>query len=334
MSWVTPRVVDVARADQTDPSTGPFLQDLTFAGPGFDRDADARTDPDLLPKLLADSATRVLPLRAGRFPVADAYADALALRSPRADDVDAPLAVYLGRARPGEDAAGADTAYVGVIEEAREGESGDGWAPLRPIAAGLAPEQAALAATLGALANWHATHVRCPRCGAPTTPVNAGWVRRCEADGSDHFPRTDPAVIVAVTDDDDRLLLARGVGYTSTGMSVLAGFLEPGETLAGAVAREVAEEVGLVVDRIEYLGDQPWPFPTGLMVGFRAHAVTTKLCLQDGEIEAARWWTKEEFAAALASGELHIAGRLSIARRLIEDWWGGPIDVPETSLRR
>lgn len=311
-------------------STAP-LQHLTFAGAGLDRDADRRADPDLLSRLLADPDTRVLALRGGRFPMAG---QRLALRPPTPEDAAADLVLYLGRTPTATGHGDDGTAYVGVVKAAHEGEDHTGWAPLRPIAAGLSPEEASLTATLSALANWHATHVCCPRCGAPTTPVNAGWVRRCEADGTDHFPRTDPAVIMAVVDDDDRLLLARGVGYTSTGMSVLAGFLEPGETLAAAVAREVGEEVGLRVDRVDYLGDQPWPFPTGLMVGFRAHALTTELRLQDGEIEAARWWSRADFAAALASGELHIPGRLSIARRLIEDWWGGPLDVPETSLRR
>ena len=158
--------------------------------------------------------------------------------------------------------------------------------------------------------------------------------RRCVADDSPHFPRTDPAVIMTVVDDDDRLLLARGRGFTTAGMSVLAGFVEPGESLAAAVAREVHEEVGVSVDQVEYLGDQPWPFPSSLMVGFRAHATSTALSLQDDEIESARWFTRAELVADLEAGVLAISGRLSIARRLIEEWFGGPIAAPEATLRR
>ncbi|WP_338089040.1 NAD(+) diphosphatase [Phycicoccus endophyticus] len=165
-------------------------------------------------------------------------------------------------------------------------------------------------------------------------PVLAGWVRRCPADGSDHYPRTDVAVIMAVVDDDDRLLLARGRGFRSGGMSVLAGFVEPGETLAAAVVREVGEEVGVEVEEVTYLGDQPWPFPSSLMVGFRARARSTALRLQEDEIAAARWFTRDELAAAVADGSLVIPGRVSIARRLLEHWYGGRLQAPDVSTMR
>lgn len=236
-------------------------------------------------------------------------------------------AAVVGVVDPGEPEAAGDPSAGGDVE-------GVTWRSLRSVAAQLPPGEASLAATMAALANWHLTHPRCPRCGQPTQPAQAGWIRACSEDGSQHFPRTDPAVIMAVVDEQDRLLLARGAGFTTSGMSVLAGFVEPGESLAGAVAREVAEEVGVTVVDVDYLGDQPWPFPTGLMIGFTARAVGTELRLQEGEIEAARWFTREEFAAALAEGSLHISGRLSIARRLIEHWYGEPLDVPERSLRR
>jgi NAD+ diphosphatase len=198
------------------------------------------------------------------------------------------------------------------------------------VGARLDPLGGALFAGTLALANWHRTHGHCPRCGARTEPVSAGWLRRCPHDGSDHYPRTDVAVIMAVVDDDDRLLLARNRGFRTGGMSVLAGFVEPGETLAAAVAREVGEEVGIGVDDVTYLGDQPWPFPSSLMVGFRAHAVETDLRLQADEIAAARWFTREELLAAVADGSVHLPGRVSIARRLLEHWFGGEIEAPET----
>ena len=161
----------------------------------------------------------------------------------------------------------------------------------------------------------------------------AGWIRRCPADGSEHYPRTDMAVIMAVVDADDRLLLARGKGFRGNGMSVLAGFVEPGESLAAAVAREVAEEVGVEVTDVTYLGDQPWPFPSSLMLGFTARALGTDLRLQAEEIEAARWFTRDELVAALADGSVVVSGRISISRRIIEHWFGGPLDAPEIPLR-
>lgn len=332
-----PRVGDVAPADRTDPPTDPRpasagLPGLVLTGAGTDRDGERRADPDLLPALLADPATRVLATRAGRLAMSEDETR-LRFRDPERQDAHR-LAIYLGRARGGDALGDGGTAYVGVVEETFATDPVEGWASLRSLAVVVPPAEAALAATLTALANWHATHVRCPRCGDPTAPVQSGWVRRCASDGSDHFPRTDPAVIMAVTDADDRLLLARGTGFTTTGMSVLAGFVEPGESLAGAVAREVHEEVGIGVTDVEYVADQPWPFPTGLMIGFRARARTTALRLQESEIEAARWFTRAEFRQALDDGELHIAGRVSIARRLIEDWWGGPLDVPDAPVRR
>ena len=136
------------------------------------------------------------------------------------------------------------------------------------------------------------------------------------------------AVIMAVVDADDRLLLARGKGFRGNGMSVLAGFVEPGETLAAAVAREVLEEVGIEVTDVTYLGDQPWPFPSSLMLGFTSRALDTRLRLQPEEIEAARWFTRDELAAAVADGSVAVSGRLSISRRIIEHWYGGPIDAP------
>ena len=138
---------------------------------------------------------------------------------------------------------------------------------------------------------------------------------------------------MSVIDEQDRLLLARGVGFAPQGMSVLAGFVEPGESLSAAVAREVHEEVGLRVSDVTYLGDQPWPFPSSLMIGFTARAVSTGLTLQESEIEEARWFTRDELGRAVADGSLRISRRISIARRLIEHWYGEEIDVAEATLR-
>ena len=191
----------------------------------------------------------------------------------------------------------------------------------------LDDEQISLVTTAVGLAHWHAAHLFCPRCGGPTQVVEAGWVRRCEADGIDHYPRTDPAVIMAVTDADDRLLLARNARRRGTTMmSVLAGFVEPGESLEAAVAREVMEEVGVPVTQVAFAGDQPWPFPASLMVGYTARATDTDLRLDPVEIDEAHWFDRTGFGTALGNGELTVPPRLSIARHLIEQWYGGPID--------
>ncbi len=302
------------------PRSGQPLPDLSFSG-SFERHAERRNEPGLLDRLLADETTAVLELRGGQAPVG--AGPALLLRPPRYGDGER-LAAYLGES--------GGTAYVLVAGPADD-RGAPGWSGLRAVGTQLGDLEAVLFATGLALWNWHSTHGHCPRCGAPTEVVQAGWVRHCPADDSLHFPRTDPAVIMSVVDDAERLLLAHGAGFTSSGMSVLAGFVEPGESLAAAVAREVLEEVGLVVHDVTYLGDQPWPFPASLMLGFTARADLGPLALQVEEIDAARWFSREELLAAVRAGEIHIPQRLSIARRLIEHWFGGPIEAPEVSLR-
>jgi NAD+ diphosphatase len=175
------------------------------------------------------------------------------------------------------------------------------------------------------LANWHASHTHCPLCGSRTEPDQAGWIRRCNRDGTEHYPRTDPAVIMTVTDAADRLLLARSPHWPAGRLSVLAGFVEPGESLEAAVAREVFEEVGLVVEQVRYLGNQPWPFPSSLMVGFTGRAVDTTLHLDHQEIAEAMWVTRRELAEMVLAGRFDISPTVSIARRMIEHWNGGPI---------
>jgi len=148
----------------------------------------------------------------------------------------------------------------------------------------------------------------------------------CPRDGSEHYPRTDPAVIMAVTDAADRLLLARSPHWPEGRLSVLAGFVEPGESLEAAVAREVFEEVGVVVEQIRYLGSQPWPFPSSLMVGFTSRAVDPTLHLDMEEIVEAVWVARTELGEMMRAGRFGISPTVSISRRIIEQWYGGPID--------
>ena len=302
------------------------LSNLTLAGAGLDRHAERRTDPSLAPDLLADPDTRVLELRGDRVAVEEAAAVSggtqLRLRPPEAADATR-LVLYLG-----EDGDG--TAYLAVVgDPLPEGaEPPAHLRTMRQVGADLEDVEAGMFATALALANWHAVHGFCARCGAPTAPAQAGWLRRCTVEGSEHYPRTDVAVIMSVVDEDDRLLMAQGAGWGTGRYSVLAGFLEPGESLAAAVAREVREEVGLEVHDVEYLGDQPWPFPTSLMVGFTARVSRVDeadLRLQDDEIADARWFTRDELRAAVAEGSVGVSARLSISRRLVEHWLGHEI---------
>lgn len=198
-----------------------------------------------------------------------------------------------------------------------------GWTGLRSVFATLDDTELVLAATAVALHTWHARHPRCPRCGAPTRPAQAGWSRVCTAEGSEHYPRTDPAVIMAVVDEDDRLLLGHAASWPQGRFSTLAGFVEPGESLEQAVRREVEEEAGVEVVAVEYVASQPWPFPASLMLGFRAHARSSPAVADGQEVTEALWVTRDELAARVASGEIGLPGRGSIARRLIEGWFGG-----------
>ena len=194
---------------------------------------------------------------------------------------------------------------------------------LRRVADRLHDRDADLAAAAVAMGFWHRSMRHCPQCGTVLEAEMAGWVLRCPEDGTEQFPRTDPAVIMAVRDAQDRLLLARNAHFPTGFHSVLAGFVEPGESLENAVVREVGEEVGVIVEEVEYMGSQPWPFPRSLMLGYRAWAAgSAELTLQDEEIAEARWFTREELAAALEADEIQLPGSASMGRALIDDWYG------------
>jgi NAD+ diphosphatase len=193
----------------------------------------------------------------------------------------------------------------------------DRWLDLREVGASLDDLDAGLLTTALALARWHDRHPHCSVCGAPTAVSHAGWVRRCPVDSSEHFPRTDPAVIMLVHDGGDRCVLGRQAAWPPRRYSILAGFVEPGESSEAAVAREVAEEVGLAVTDVAYAGSQPWPFPSSLMLGYTALAVgDLTLTLRDGELADAVWASRAE----LREGTLRLPPPLSIAHRILTDW--------------
>lgn len=290
------------------------LTDLALARAVVDRSADRRADDGWLARAYDDPGTRVLRLSGGAVAV---------LGEPSVLDLDT---------RP--DVAPASRFFLGLDEESvayfavtvGSPPPDDGtYRGLRDIGALLGDRDVGLLVHAVSLANWHATHTHCPRCGAPTHPEAAGHLRRCEADGSEHYPRTDPAVIMAVVDADDRLLLGRQATWHEGRFSTLAGFVEPGESLEAAVRREVAEEVGLRIGRVTYLGSQPWPFPSSLMLGFTAAAETVDVVRHDGEIAEARWYTRESMIDDIGAGRLLVSPTISIARRLIEHWYGGAL---------
>jgi NAD+ diphosphatase len=284
------------------------LANLALARTGVDRAAIRRTDEAWLAAAWEAPSTRVIRLAEGRVHVTGEPPE-LAFDGPR--DAASEQRIFLGI---DDD----DVAYFAVDVEA----AGEDFAGLRDVGAILSDRDAGLLVNAVALANWHATHRHCPRCGGPTVVVAAGHLRTCPADGSEHYPRTDPAVIMTVVDADDRVLLGSQAQWPDGRYSTLAGFVEPGESLEAAVRREVAEEVGVTVGEVHYLGSQPWPFPSSLMLGFLAHAETVDIELRDGEIAAARWFTRDELLAEVQAGRVRLSPKVSIARRLIENWYG------------
>jgi NAD+ diphosphatase len=193
---------------------------------------------------------------------------------------------------------------------------------LRAVGPLLDRDQGALLAYARGMMHWHARHRFCGVCGSPTESLEAGHVRRCSnaACGASHFPRTDPAVIMLVHDGGDRCILGRQKAWPPGMHSVLAGFVEPGESLEDAVRREVAEEVGIAVADVRYHSSQPWPFPASIMLGFTARALETDLRPSLDELETARWYTRAEMRASPENETFRLPRRDSIARRLVEDW--------------
>ena len=238
--------------------------------------------------------------------------------------------IYLGAALEGSDlAAGTEVVLIVLPVPVEPGTAGipsnAEWTGFRDIASVLNRTDTALFVEASAIANWHAGHTHCPRCGFPTTVEAGGWVRRCPQDGSEHYPRTDPAIIVTVVGPDGRLLLGGGGPVDAKNYSTLAGFVEPGESLEQAVVREIHEEVGVRVTGCQYLGSQSWPFPASLMLGFTAITTDTEAKPDGVEVTRARWFSREELQKAVLAGEITVSSRLSIARSLIEHWYGGRI---------
>jgi len=307
---------------ETEGQLGLGLGRLALARGTIDRVTHRRADVAWLEAAWADPRTRVLVVRDGQalvqFPQNGQGSVSLVLVSR----AGAPEGV---RFLLGQDAN--DVVYFGVMGElpppARDGVRP---AALRSVGALLSDRDAGLLTHAVALANWHATHTHCPRCGTPTVPEPAGDSTRCPADGTEHFPRTDPAVIMLVTDPEDRCLLARNASWPERRFSILAGFVDSGESAEQAVVREVREETAITVGNIKYLGSQPWPMPRSLMLGFRADAPAgQRIQIDNDELAEARWFTRAELLDSLRAKELSIAPPVSIARRIIEFWYGAEL---------
>ena len=294
-----------------------LLADLALARGAVDRAAERRADAAWVAECWSDPRTRVIAVSDGSVPVEWTDSGAPRLRFIDAQAADSGEVVLLGLDGEG-------TAYFCARVADREVVPGE-WAGLRDVGALLDSRDVGLAVTAVALDNWHAAHPRCAKCGAATTMSSAGWVRSCPVDGSEHYPRTDPAVIVLVIDGDDRALLGRQGRWQPSWFSTLAGFVEPGESAEAAVRREVFEEAGVRVDELAYLGSQPWPFPCSLMLGYHAWASTIDIRVDGEEIVEARWFSRAELARACATGEVAMPSAVSIARRLIERWYGEPL---------
>jgi NAD+ diphosphatase len=310
-------------------------ESVTFAGATLDRAAGLRGDATAQAAMRADPDALCIALWRGK-PLLDLEAGPalawLPLDSPVFGEAET-LTVFLGlegrapryaRVVPDWE----ETAEAGprpFLDEAREGHPAlperYGFGDLRAMMAALSPGDAGNAAAAKGILAWHATHGFCASCGGVSLADEAGWRRKCATCGTQHFPRTDPVVIMLVT-RANAVLLGRQAMWPPGMYSLLAGFMEPGETIEAAVRRETFEEAGITVGRVEYLASQPWPFPSSLMIGCRGEALTSDIHLDQVELEDAIWVRRERLLAALAGRDpvLRPARQGAIARFLLERW--------------
>jgi NAD+ diphosphatase len=294
----------------------------TLAGQYVDRAAHLRKDPAWFANALADARSRYLPVWNSRNRITTDAAPRAALLGvadvpeERRNENDL---ILLGRFD------GIDVfAYEFESVDAPQPQAGTRFEDLRLVASMLPADDAGLLGYARGMVLWRARHRFCGTCGYTTLAGRGGHVLICTNPACRHeqFPRTDPAIIVLVS-DGERALLGRQASWPVGRYSTIAGFVEPGESLEDAVAREVFEETGITVDQIEYHSSQPWPFPSSLMLGFTAHALTTQIHRRDDELEDAQWFTRQD----LASGRPIVPPGVSISFRLIEHWFdagGGP----------
>jgi NAD+ diphosphatase len=279
---------------------------MGFTGAALDRAPLERREPEWLAARRADPQARALVLSERGLWIDDGH---LVLVSPNGESV------FLGLR--------GDRPLFATDAGAAEPDRGHA-ADLREAATELPADEAALGAYAASLLSWHRRHRFCANCGSPTDPEDGGHERLCPACGAHPFPRTDPVVIVRVDDGRNRLLLGRQARWPPGRFSVLAGFVEPGETLEEAVRREVLEESSIEVGPVAYVASQPWPFPSSLMIGFNALATGGEPRPGDSELSDVRWFDRAEVeAAAAGEGDVRLSPPYSISRRLIDGWLDG-----------
>ncbi len=309
---------------------------VTFGGSGLDRAAHLRADDARLvqlaaseqsdtilfwrgkPLLRGDEQKQLVRLAAGHRLIADVTAKPIFLgqegdRYCFAQDISSWA--------PDEQDLPTDSFMDHSAQLHPDAEAGDVFLELRNIMTQISARDAELAATARSLTAWHGSHKFCANCGAESFVRMGGWQRTCDTCGRHHFPRTDPVVIMLIT-HGNKVLLGRGVGWPDDMYSLLAGFVEPGETPEAAVRREVFEEAGVKVGAVQYLGTQPWPYPSSLMIGCRGEATSTALDIDPEEIADALWMTREEVATAFAGSHPKVrpARNGSIAHFILRNW--------------
>ena len=295
---------------------------LPLTRAAVDRAAHHRLDEAWLAAAWSHPTTRVLVVSGGQVLVEDTPEGRTEL--VLMPSFDAPPSenhrYFLGTDEDG-------VRYFALQKDSLPGRMDDAARPagLREVGGLLSDRDAGLMVHAVALENWQRMHRFCSRCGERTVIAAAGHVRRCPACGGEHYPRTDPAVIMLVSDEQDRALLGRQVHWPEGRFSTLAGFVEPGESVEAAVVREVKEEVGVAVGEVSYVASQPWPFPSSLMLGFMAKATSAEIRVDGEEIHDARWFSRDDLRKGIESGEVLPPSGISIAARLIEMWYGGPL---------
>lgn len=307
-------------------------QFITFGTSDLDRGGAVRGKPDQIAALWADPLARVLTVWRGKMLMEQGALVWLTPGHAVLEGAEPP--VFLGHDsagprfaqdisawQPHQDAAELDSFLDTTAQTHPDAPKGAAFHELRLVMTSLSRREAELAASARAVLQWHGNHGFCAKCGAATQPSAGGWQRSCDACGRHHFPRTDPVVIMLITHGNS-VLVGRSPGWPEGFYSLLAGFVEPGETVEAAVRREVFEEAGVRVGAVSYVASQPWPYPSSLMLGCRGTAVSTEINIDPVEIADARWVSREDMAMVFdgTHPELTEPRRGAIAHSLLQAW--------------